>query len=100
MANQQPDDLQAQLEAERQRNRELQEQLTKACVEAEDLRRQLETWKPIAESWIREHMGTKEECERDLREMLAHPEELLDMEVVLRDLEKDFGEPDSGEHAA
>ena len=86
-------DLEKQLEAQRQRVRQLE-------TEVADLRNQLETYKPLAQSWLREHGSTKEECERELRELLAHPEQLVDLEGVLRELEQEWKDEQKGDHAA
>jgi hypothetical protein len=64
------------------------------------MRNQLETYQPLAEQWWREHGPSKEECEVILKEMLAHPEELVDMEDVLREMGIEIKDQDKGDHAA
>jgi hypothetical protein len=92
--------LECELEAERGRVRELSDQCAKLTDQIAQLQSQLELYKPIAAHWMCEHGPTKEECERILGDMLDHPDELLDFEDVVRELE---GQPDDskeGDHAA
>jgi len=100
MGDEKHQDLEHQLNAERERVRQLELERTKQSEQIALLQNQLANYQPMAQAWLREHMPTKEECERILTEMLAHPESLLDFKDVVRELEEEFGKPDSGENAA
>ena len=100
MADEKLQDLERQLEVERERLKQLEEECSRLRDRAACLQNQLETYQPLAQQWLREHGPSREECETILREMLEHPEKLLDFEDVLRDLEKELKAPQEGDHAA
>jgi hypothetical protein len=52
------------------------------------------------QQWFRERGPSRDECERILREMLEHPEDLLDAEDVIRELEKEWKDSQNGDHLA
>jgi hypothetical protein len=93
-------DLERQLEEARKLVGQLEEERTRLRQEVAQLGNQLDNYKPMAQAWMVEHMPSKEECEKILNEMLAHPEKLLDFQDVVRELVEEFGEPKSGENAA
>ena len=100
MADDKNQDLERQLREERERVRKLEEENAKLRKQEAAMANQLSNYKPMAEAWMREHMPSKEECEKELTEMLAHPENLYSLESVLRELEQEFGDLKAGGDAA
>jgi hypothetical protein len=89
-----------QIQVERERARQLEEELATIKQLASDLQNQLDTYKPLAQQWMREHGPSREECERSLQDMLEHPEKLMDFADVIRELEQDAKNDQEGGHAA
>jgi hypothetical protein len=100
MTDEERQEHQRQLDVEREKIRRLEEECAKLREQAAIMRNQLQTYQPLAEQWWREHGPSKEECEAILKEMLAHPEELVDMEDVLREMGIEIKDQDKRDHAA
>jgi chromosome segregation ATPase len=93
-------DLRSQLDAERDKVRDLQHELAKLQEHVVMLESQLNNYKPVALQWFKEHGPSREECERILQEMIDHPDSLVDINDLLRDLEQDAENDRQGDHAA
>ena len=100
MSDEKQQDLERQLEAGKERLKQLEDECSQLRDRAAALQNQLETYQPLAQQWLREHGPSREECEKILLEMLEHPEELLDLgnsseDRVLRDDIQERHEHDS-----
>jgi hypothetical protein len=95
MAKDQPQNLPKQLEAERQRVRELEKEREELVLKLQTLENKWANYKPLADAWLREHMPSKEVLEKEFAEMLAHPETWVDFKDVLVELEAKYGADDS-----
>jgi hypothetical protein len=100
MPNDHPADLQKQLEVERARVKQLESEREELQLKIHTLENEKTHFKPLADAWLREHLPSKEECEKMLKEMLAHPEGLLDFNVVVQEMLEEFNEQQRGENAA
>jgi hypothetical protein len=95
MTNDQPVDLHRQLEAAQQRIQQLEQERAELLQKVQEVEDKWANYKPLADAWLRHNMPSKEECEKELAEILAHPETWVDLKDVLKEIEEEFGEPKS-----
>ena len=95
MTDDQPEELQQQLEAARERVKQLEQEREEMLLKMQQLENKWANYKPLADAWLRQHMPSKEECEKELQEALAHPETWLSFEDILRELDDELRETSS-----